>query len=145
MNLPLQNNTSLANLRWPTRPQAIGSHYFHTYNVRRSAYLVFPGLDVSVVACFCFWDGRKYVRTPCVKIMTTYSAVGAWWVNISLHHSSDNKWATHNEVNLNCDTKWLQFLNSVNVICIPQAFSSIWVNWCGTKSCKFSDPPGPAA
>ena len=36
----------------------------------------------SVVSCFCFPDGR----TPCVKIMTTYSAVGARWVK-NLHYT----------------------------------------------------------
>ena len=59
--------TSLANLRWPTRPQPIGSHYFHAW---RPLYRVF-----YVVARFCFSDGRTDGRTPRVKIMTTYSAV----------------------------------------------------------------------
>ena len=49
--------TSLANLRWPTRPQPIGSHYFHAW---RPLYRVFY---VSVVACFCFSDGQTYGRT----------------------------------------------------------------------------------
>ena len=40
---------------------------------------------ISVVANFYFADGRAdgrpmYGRTPCVKIMTTYLAAGAWWV-----------------------------------------------------------------
>ena len=39
--------TSLANLRWPTRPQPIGGHYLHTW----CPLFCFPGLDVSVVAC----------------------------------------------------------------------------------------------
>ena len=54
--------------------QATGSHYFHVW---RPLYRVFY---VSVVARFCFSDGRTDVRTARVKIMTTYSAV-AWWVN----------------------------------------------------------------
>ena len=49
--------TSLANLRWPTRPQPIGSHYFHAWP---PLYRVFY---VSVVACFCFSDGQTYGRT----------------------------------------------------------------------------------
>ena len=61
----IQNKTSLANLRWPTRSQPIGGHFF-THGVCCSEYFV-----------FCFLDRR---RTPCMKIMTTYSAV-AWWVN----------------------------------------------------------------
>ena len=65
--------TSLAILRWPTRPQPIGFHYFHAW---RLLYRVFY---VSVVARFCFSDGRTDVRTPRVKIMTTYSTL-AWWV-----------------------------------------------------------------
>ena len=53
---------SLANLRWPTRPQPMGGH---------SLWLV-----VALILFFGRMDGR----TPCVKIMTTYSTV-AWWVN----------------------------------------------------------------
>ena len=35
--------------------------------------------------CVCVYcDGRMYARTPCMKIMTTYSAIGAWWVNTYL-------------------------------------------------------------
>ena len=56
----------------------MGSHYFHTL----CPLFCFPGLDVSVVARFCLCDGRTDERTPCVKIVTTYSAV-AWWINIS--------------------------------------------------------------
>ena len=36
----------------------------------------FPGFDVIVVFRFNFCDGWTYVRTPCMKVMTTYSAVG---------------------------------------------------------------------
>ena len=38
-----------------------------------------------VVACFFVFrkDVRMDGRTPCVKIMTTYSAAGAWWVKKS--------------------------------------------------------------
>ena len=69
-----ENVTSLANWRWPTRPEPIDlSHYFQAWHL-------LPGPDVSVVArFFCFFVVTD-VRTPCVKIMTTYSAV-AWWVN----------------------------------------------------------------
>ena len=49
--------TSLANLRWPTRLQPIGSHYFHAW---RPLYRVFY---VSVVARFCFSDGQTDGRT----------------------------------------------------------------------------------
>ena len=42
---------------------------------------------VSFVALTLFlW--RTDVRTPCVKIMTTYSAV-SWWVNMLLIHSAN--------------------------------------------------------
>ena len=77
-----EEKTSLANLRWPTRPQPIGSHYFQAWCL---LYWVFY---VSIVARFCFrtdrWTDRRTdrhtdIRTPRVKIMTTYSAV-AWWV-----------------------------------------------------------------
>ena len=54
--------------------QAIGGHYFHT----RCPFFCFPGLDFSVVSRFYFCDGRTDrctdVRTPHVKIMTTFSA-----------------------------------------------------------------------
>ena len=33
----------------------------------------------NAVACFLL-SLPKDVRTPCVKMMTTYSAVWAWWV-----------------------------------------------------------------
>ena len=46
------------------------SFIIFTHGVRRSGYFVI----VSIVA-FCFCDVRTDVRTPCVKIMTTYSAV----------------------------------------------------------------------
>ena len=52
--------TNLANLRWPTRPQPKGSHYFHAWCPPWSVsnkirVFCFPGLNVCAVA-FC--DGR---------------------------------------------------------------------------------------
>ena len=66
--------TSLANLKWPTRPQPVGSHHFQPWCLSFSVFCL-PGPVVSVLACFCFSDGR----TPQVNIMTTYPAV-AWWI-----------------------------------------------------------------
>ena len=60
----------------PPGHSQLGSHYFHAWH----RLFCFPGIDVSVIAAFvCFCDERTDLRTPCVKILTTFSAV-AWWV-----------------------------------------------------------------
>ena len=57
---------------------------------------------VSVVARICFCDGRTDVRTPCVKIMTTFSAV-AWWVNKPIGYSRLRVKKNSRKVELNRD------------------------------------------
>ena len=60
--------------------QATGSHYFHAWCPLQRVFC-FPSLDSSLAECFI---GRTDGRTPCVKIMTTFSAV-AWWAKKGFH------------------------------------------------------------
>ena len=53
------------------------------HGARRRAYFVYQAFEASVLVRICFFLD---VRTPCLKIMTSYSSV-AWWVNKSRTNS----------------------------------------------------------
>ena len=86
VNFLTSNLNKSSKFKMTHRPQPIKVVIFTRMVPVVARVFCFPGINVSVAACFCFSDGLMYRRTDrqkdvptsCVKIMTTISAVTRW-------------------------------------------------------------------
>ena len=94
--------------------------------------VLFSGPQVSVVGRFCLCDGRTEVRstdvrTPCLIIMITYSAV-AWWVK---KWSYKKKYTFMLEMNLDTIELLFRFIGPQNI------FYATIISQCSLLTDKF--------
>ena len=79
---------------WPWSSGSLRTFHQH-YKFKIYKFCDPPGRDLSFLRFICFFCWRMDVRTTCVKLMTTYSAL-AWWVN----KSCEFRWPTEPHVEL---------------------------------------------